>query len=61
MGAVLKPLVGRGGIPGSLREAFQEAKPEFGGRGLRLADLMGMLRATIASLPRVFICIDALD
>ena len=33
----------------------------MGGRGLRLADLMGMLRIAIASLPQVFICIDALD
>ena len=61
MGAVLKQLVGRGDIPSYLREAFQKAKKEFGGRGPQLADLMGMLRTTIASLPRVFICIDALD
>ena len=61
MGAILKQLVGRGGIQNYLREAFQEAKTEFGGRGLRLADLMRLLRTTIASLPRVFICIDALD
>ena len=61
MGAILKQLVGREGIPGDIREAFQEGKKEFGGRGLRLADLMEMLRTTIASLRRVFICIDALD
>jgi len=61
MGAILKQLVGRGGIPNYVREAFQEAKSEFGGRGLRLADLMGMLRTAITSLPRGFICIDALD
>ena len=61
VGAILKQLVGRGGITKDLREAFQKAKKEVGGRGPRLADLMGMLRTTIASLPRVFICVDALD
>ena len=61
MGAILKQLVGKGGIPSYLREAFEEGKTEFGGRGLRLADLMGMLKTVIASLPRVFICVDALD
>ena len=61
MGAILKQLVGREGIPDPLREAFQEAKTEFGGRGLRLADLNGMLRVAITSLPQVFICVDALD
>ena len=61
MGAILKQLVGREGITKDLREAFRKGKKEFGGRGPQLADLMGMLRITIASLPRVFICIDALD
>ena len=31
MGAILKQLVGRGGIPEGLREAFQKGKKEFGG------------------------------
>ena len=61
VGAILKQLVGRGDIPSYLREAYQKAKKEFGGRGPQLSDLMGMLRTTIASLPKVFICIDALD
>jgi len=61
MGAILKQLVGRAGIAEGLREAFQKAKKEVGGRGPRLPDLMGMLRTTIASLPKVFICVDALD
>ena len=61
MGAILKQLVGRGDIPDSIREAFQEAKKQIGGRGLRLVDLMGMLKTAIASLRQVFICIDALD
>ena len=61
MGAILGQLVIRVGIPEGLRDAFQNGKMEFSGRGPRLADLMGMLRTAIASLPRVFICIDALD
>ena len=61
MGAILKQLVVRGGIPNYLREAFEEGKTELGGRRLRLAELMEMLRTTIASLPQVFICVDALD
>jgi len=61
MGALLKQLVGGGGIPDDLRVAFQKGKMEFGGRGPRLADLMGMLKTVIASLPQVFICLDALD
>jgi len=61
MGALLKQLVSRGGIPDHLREAYQKGKKEFGGRAPRLADLMGMLKVIIASLPRVFICLDALD
>jgi len=61
VGALLKQLVGRGGIPDDLREAFQKGKMEFGGRGPRLADLMRMLKTVIASIPQVFICLDALD
>jgi len=61
MGAILKQLVSREGIPNHLREAFRKGKKEFGGRAPRLADLMGMLKIVIASLPQVFICFDALD
>ena len=61
IGAILKQLVGRGDIPIYIREAFQEGQNEIGGRGLLLADLMRMLKTAIASLPQVFICIDALD
>ena len=61
MGAILKQLVGRGGIPDYLQEEFQKGQKEFGGRGLRLADLMRFLKIAIASLPQVFICLDALD
>ena len=61
IGAILKQLVGRGEILKDLREAFQEGQKEFGGRGLRLADMMRMLGIAISSLAQVFICIDALD
>jgi len=61
MGALLKQLVGRGGIPDHLRVAFKKAKEEFGGRGPRLVDLMGMLKIGIAAIPQVLICLDALD
>ena len=61
VGAILRQLVGRVGITKDLREAFKKAQKEVGGRGPRLADMIGMLRTVIASLSRVFICIDALD
>ena len=61
IGAILKQLVGRGDIPDYVREAFQAGKRTFGGRGPELPDLMRMLKITIASLPQVFICLDALD
>ena len=61
MGAILKQLAGRGDIPNCIREAFQKAKEEFGGRGPRLAEMMKMLESAIASMPQVVICIDALD
>ena len=55
MGAILKQLVRRREIPKDIREGFQE------GRRPLLPDLVRMLRIAVASLPRVFICIDALD
>jgi len=61
MGAILKQLVGGMDIPIYLREAFQEGQKEIGGRRLSLEDLVGMLRRAIASLGKVFICVDALD
>ena len=61
LGAILKQLFNRRGIPEYIRGAFQKAKKEFGGRGLRLPDLVEILKKTVISLQRVFICIDALD
>ena len=61
LGAILKQLVSRGEIPEHIREAFQKAKKEFGGRGLRLPDIVEIMKRAVTAFPRVFICIDALD
>ena len=61
LGSMLKQLARRGGIPEQIREAFQKAKKEFGGRSLLLPGMVDILKKTITSLPRLFICIDALD
>ena len=61
LGAILKQLASRGDIPEHIREAFRKAKAEFGGRGLRLPDMLEILKKTITSLQRIFVCIDALD
>ena len=61
LGAMLKQLANRGGISKHTREAFWEAKKEFGGRGLQLQDMVDMLKKAITTLPQLFICVDALD
>ena len=61
LGAMLKQSVSRRGIPKDIRKAFQEAEEEFGGRSLQLPDMVNALKNTIKTLPRLFICIDALD
>ena len=61
MGSILQQLVGRGEVEEDLRKAFQEARKEFGGREPPLADLRGMLRNAIATIPRVPTCVYALD
>ena len=61
MGAILRQLVGKRGIPVDLRKMLKEEKMKAGGRRPRLPDLMRILRTTIALLPQVFISIDALD
>ena len=61
MGSILKQLIGRWEIPYYLRNAFHKAEMELDSRGPPLVDLMEMLKTAIASLPRVFICLDALD
>jgi len=61
LGAILKQLLERDGIPEYLRQVFRAEKRGFGGRALQLSNLVGILGKTIASLPEVFICIDGLD
>ena len=61
LGAILRQLLERDGIPESLREIFRAGKRGFGGRAIQLSDLVKILKTTIASLPGVFICIDGLD
>jgi len=61
IGAILRQLLVRGEVLEGVQSAFQKAKTEVGGRGLRLPDMVRMLKRAIAALPQVFICIDALD
>jgi len=58
LGAILKQLVSIKEIPENVRQAFRK---RFSDRGLRLPDIVRMLKTTIPLLPRVYICIDALD
>ena len=61
MGAILRQLVARGEMLEYVQSAFKMAKKEVGGRRPRLPDILRMLKQAIAVLPRVFVCIDALD
>jgi len=61
IGAILKQLVVRGKVLKHVQKAFQKAKGEVGGRGLLLPGMVQLLKQAVATLPRVFICIDALD
>jgi len=58
LGAILRQLVSIGEIPNNIRKRFRK---RFSGRGLRLPDIVGMLKRAISLLPQVYICIDALD
>ena len=61
LGVMLKQLASKGEIPEHTREAFRKAGQGFGIRGLKLPDMIYILKKTIESIPRLFICIDALD
>ena len=61
LGAILKQLLERDGIPEPLRQIFRKEKRGFGGRAAQLVDLVEMLKTALTSLPEVFICIDGLD
>ena len=58
LGAILRQLVSIGELPEGVRGTFRKG---FFDRGLRLPDIVGMLKASIAALPPVYICVDALD
>ena len=58
LGAILRQLVSVGEMPENIRQRFRK---RFSGRGLRLPDMVRMLKTAIAVLPSVYICIDALD
>jgi len=60
MGAILKQLVAREEILEHVRAAHRKAKKELG-QSLRLPDMVQMVKWAVATLPQVFICIDALD
>ena len=61
LGAILKQLLERDGIPEPLQQVFRAEKRGFGGRAAQLLDLVEILKKTITSLPEVFVCIDGLD
>jgi len=61
VGGILKQLLEKGEMPEPDRWAFREGKRGFGGRVMQLPDRIKILEMTIASLPEVAICIDALD
>ena len=58
LGALLRQLVSVREIPEDIRQRFRKRFPN---RGLRLSDVVGMLKTAISLLPPVYICIDALD
>ena len=58
LGAILRQLVSIREVPENIRQRFRK---RFSDRGLRLPDMVGMLKTAISLLPRAYICIDALD
>ena len=61
LGAILKQLAVIQGIPEYMQRAFQKSKIWFDGQGLRLPDLVKIMKKAVTARPRVFICIDGLD
>ena len=62
LGSVLRQVVGAlAEIPDELQKAFERAKKQADGCGLRLPEILDMLTKFLLSLNRAFICIDALD
>ena len=58
LGAILRQLVSIGEIPEDIRQTFRRRLSD---RGLRLPDIVGMLKMAISLLPLAYICIDALN
>ena len=62
LGSVLRQVVGAlEEIPGEVQQAFERAKRQADGCGLRLPEILDMLTKSLPTLKRGFICIDALD
>ena len=62
LGSVLRQVVGAlEEIPDEVQQAFERAKSQSDGCGLRLPEIVSMLTKLLPSLRRSVICIDALD
>ena len=62
LGALLKQVVSALElVPNEIQREFENSKGRIGGCKLLLPDILGMLVRSLSCLPRVFICIDALD
>ena len=62
LGALVKQIVRKlDTIPAEIAAEFQKAKGQVGGRGLRVPEVLKLLRAALTPFDGAFICIDALD
>jgi len=62
LGSVLRQVVGAlAEIPSGVQQAFERAKKQADGCGLRLPQILDTLIKFLPSLDRAFICVDALD
>ena len=61
LGAILKQPLERDGITESVWQALHHGITGYGGRAVRILDLVEMLNTTITSLAEGLICIDGLD
>ena len=62
LGSVLRQVVGAlEKTPDEIQKAFDQAKRQADGCGLRLPEILDMLIQSLSSLKRGYICIDALD
>ena len=62
IGSLLRQFVrGLPEIPGTIRQAFDAARIQLGGRGLKLVELVELFPAVLERFKEAFICVDALD